>query len=395
MPQDNERYWHDKEGYGGQGFVQEDQTFDWRAPDTEAYNAYAQQQAATSGGYLDALKRGQDSYGEAMLDRGMGQTSRAMASQAIGRGANPSGERAAIMAGAEMAGQNNANAAALRAQEMQAANMAHMQNLNQLRGGEMGWAQLDAQMQQAAANHYAQMGQNNIARDAETRQVISTAMGGAGGMLGGMLSDERLKAAVMSASPAAQDEIASRFMQNERRMAQHGARMAVGGVDQAMGGALGRVGSALAGVVGPPGAEERGQQRYLKDRRYFVNTIADNARNAVGAEPKMRSAQGGYGDGAGRMYDALADKLDLQRFKYADRARQLGAPDGDRVGVMAQDMEESPLGAQAVNEAPDGTKSIDRDNALGLSLGLHGRAAERIDELEAKLAAMQAQKEGR
>lgn len=382
MPADNSQWWDEKRGYGGQGYTQSDQTFDWRSPDTTQYNAYAQQQASTSGDYLSRLQRGEDSYGEAMLQKGLGDASRAMQSQAIGRGASPSNERAAIMAGGQMAGQNNAQAAALRAQEMQAARMAHMQSLSQLRQGELGWAQLDAQQQQAAANHYAQMAGNDIQQQAETRQAIATATGAAGGFLGGMLSDERLKAAVMSASPETQDEIAQRM---------RGAmRTAIGGADQATGGLLGRLASAETGAIGGPEIGARTQRSADRARQRFVRGSADSLRSAVGAEPKQWDAQTGFGGGAGRMYDALADKLELARFRYKPEAQDMGAPAGDRVGVMAQDMERSDLGRTAVVEGPGGTKAIDRDNALGLSLGLHGRASERIDEQESRIAQLEA-----
>lgn len=530
MPQDNYRYWHDKEGAGGQGFVESDRPWEWRAPDTGQYNAYANQQAATSGQYLDALSRGQDSYGEAMLQKGLGDTSRAMASQAASRGANPSAERAAIMGGANLAAQNNANAAALRAQEMQAARMAHMQNMNQLRGGELGWAQLDAQMQQAAAQNYAQMAQTDIARDAETRQVISTAMGGAGSMLGGMLSDERLKravgrvspaaqdelaqayeqerqgasqavisgatmqaptewtpglsaprdaaerryeveqgpryavpeqaladqplpaadlydmrreraverhnsgelyledavrraeaeaeaerlrraleaqrpaserelfsderlkAAVLTASPEAQDEIAARFAAQKQDRAErlHRGLMAVGGIDTATGRAISGLSSAGAYALGNRDLADHMSQNAVRARRHFANHLADRGRAAVGAKPRLRDAQTGYGKGAGRMYDALAEQLELNRFQYTPKAQEMGAPAGERIGVMAQDMERSELGKQAVVETPEGHKAIDRDNALGLSLGMHGRAAERIDQQEARIAQLEA-----
>lgn len=93
--------------------------------------------------------------------------------------------------------------------------------------------------------------------------------------------------------------------------------------------------------------------------------------------------------GAASAQDKLLENLSLYEYKYKPQYEEVaGVPPEDRgkprVGVMAQDLASSPAGRPAVKLTPVGM-GIDRDQAIGLALGLTGRLGERIDELEKKV----------
>jgi hypothetical protein len=94
-----------------------------------------------------------------------------------------------------------------------------------------------------------------------------------------------------------------------------------------------------------------------------------------------------YTGGLGKQADKLAANLELQEYRYGNKALAMGAPPGERMGIMAQDLEKSPLGQAAVLEIPGVGKAIDVPEAVGVSLGLHGRAFERLDALERQVGA--------
>jgi hypothetical protein len=78
--------------------------------------------------------------------------------------------------------------------------------------------------------------------------------------------------------------------------------------------------------------------------------------------------------------DRLGQSLTPHTYEYKDPAN---GP-GERLGVMAQDVERAgPLGQSLVTEQ-QGTKMIDIPAALGTSLGLLGRLSERIAHLEGR-----------
>jgi hypothetical protein len=82
-------------------------------------------------------------------------------------------------------------------------------------------------------------------------------------------------------------------------------------------------------------------------------------------------------------------------FRYKDPERH---GEGQRVGVMAQDLEKTPAGAAAVMRTPDGTRAVDNGEAATIALaGLHGQQRQldgvtsqqgdimsRLDELDRK-----------
>jgi hypothetical protein len=59
---------------------------------------------------------------------------------------------------------------------------------------------------------------------------------------------------------------------------------------------------------------------------------------------------------------------------------------GKKVGVMAQDLEKSKIGQTMVDQAPDGTKMVDTNKAIGALLAAAAEMHKKIDKLENKKA---------
>lgn len=77
--------------------------------------------------------------------------------------------------------------------------------------------------------------------------------------------------------------------------------------------------------------------------------------------------------------DVLLDSLRAYRYKYKDD--RLGK--GERLGIMAQDLERSDLGRSAVRDTEIG-KVVDVPTALGIALGALGRINTRLRRVEGK-----------
>lgn len=81
------------------------------------------------------------------------------------------------------------------------------------------------------------------------------------------------------------------------------------------------------------------------------------------------------------MIDEFLKKMNDYSFKYKDESYG----EGERLGVMAQDLEKSDLGKSMVVEDKDGNKMIkDTSGAHGLTLASLARLDERLRELEGK-----------
>jgi hypothetical protein len=79
----------------------------------------------------------------------------------------------------------------------------------------------------------------------------------------------------------------------------------------------------------------------------------------------------------------VIDNLKAYTYDYKDPGAKGQAP-GRQIGVMAQDMEKSPVGDKAVTETgKDGTKMIDYSKLGPLSFAAHAQANDRIKRLEA------------
>jgi len=107
-----------------------------------------------------------------------------------------------------------------------------------------------------------------------------------------------------------------------------------------------------------------------------------------GAMMSDTRAKQGITASAGSAEDRTIEGLRGYEYEYRPEAREmLGtsvAPPGERYGIMAQDLERTPLGRTMVDEGPAGAKMVDTKAASMASLALIGRLGERVAELEAQ-----------
>ena len=75
--------------------------------------------------------------------------------------------------------------------------------------------------------------------------------------------------------------------------------------------------------------------------------------------------------------DEMLDKLKPYKFKYKNRKHG----GGERVGIMAQDLERSKMGKILVKDTPEG-KAIDVKNAIGAVMASQARIMEKLKKLE-------------
>jgi hypothetical protein len=68
----------------------------------------------------------------------------------------------------------------------------------------------------------------------------------------------------------------------------------------------------------------------------------------------------------------MLDALKPVKFKYKDPKAEGAAP-GQRYGVIAQDLEKTPMGKSIVVTMPDGHKGIDTGQAVGVLLAAMAR----------------------
>ena len=86
--------------------------------------------------------------------------------------------------------------------------------------------------------------------------------------------------------------------------------------------------------------------------------------------------------------DSLSELLrntNPYEYDYSDKAKAKGAPSGRQIGVMAQDLEKSDIGAKFVEEDTDGDKSVNYGKGLSTMMAALSMHQKKIDELEKKL----------
>jgi hypothetical protein len=409
-------------------------------------NKWGNQALGDAEQYYQRLQSGQDSYAQAMARAKLGQAQQSMAAQAVGRGANPMAERAAIMGGGQAMRQGMVEASAIRAQEMAAAQQAYQNALNTRIGQQQNWAQMELARQQAEADSYYKGREVEMAEDKASQErtsgYINMAGSVVGAVAGGMMSDARLKEDIRSAGadPMLREAAFAAYRQRSEQASDfrtdppYPAERARNN-SEAMStrvGRAGRAGSLQAQTEHYQDDPEivaayRAMQDERRDgpaRRNFapIGSGRTGTEQPADFSPiglgKHGEAWGGTHDDyhrggrpaptppptlgeiirrkveekrAAAEQDATARSLALYQYRYRpDAAAASGTtPDQERVGVMAQDLASTPIGAHAVQQTGAGLM-IDPQQAIGLSLGLNGRMGQRADELEARLAAVEA-----
>lgn len=139
-----------------------------------------------------------------------------------------------------------------------------------------------------------------------------------------------------------------------------------------------------------------GQGLSGSDKNYGVEALKQDPRYAAGVGSRLK-----YLDENGLGYEELlSDERQKQDARTAEPARMMDAltpyayhykpesgqdPSKQRYGIMAQDLERTPMGASVVNDTPQG-KQIDVPQAVGVSLASLANVNQRVRALEGNRA---------
>ena len=107
-----------------------------------------------------------------------------------------------------------------------------------------------------------------------------------------------------------------------------------------------------------------------------IQKMGGQLKGAMESDPKLKK---------GLKADSTMEDLDTYHYEYKpEYQKRLGVPGGHRIGVMADELEDTPLGEAAVRDTEEG-KVIDRDNyVFGVITPGLARLHERLQELEKK-----------
>lgn len=252
---------------------------------------------------------------------------RAQAASARGGGGNAAAAmRTAIRQGGA-AGVAAANQGGiLRAQEQLAAQQAYMQGASQVRGAEQ------ARMGQSANWAFGNVG----AQQANQRQNDQMAA-----------AQDALRANINAANQQGQmgrEDLRERGYRGLNR-----ASLEQEGQDQGwFGKLLGTVGSGIASI----------------------------GSLAVGSDERLKT---NVGNGVGEIRAAL-DNLSPKSFEYKDGANG----EGERLGIMAQDLEKSKYGKSIVQKDGDGMRMVDGGGGLNMALAAIADLHQRLKKFEGK-----------
>jgi hypothetical protein len=83
-----------------------------------------------------------------------------------------------------------------------------------------------------------------------------------------------------------------------------------------------------------------------------------------------------------KQLDKFVEQLQAYSYKYKDTSKP-GTAEGERHGIMAQDLEKSEIGKSFVKDTPNG-KMVDYGQGFGAILASQARLNERLKELEGK-----------
>lgn len=287
------------------------------------YGSQMQDRGRFEKGRLAQAMTGETSVAQQQLRQGLGQAQQAMAQQAGAQGSNPLAQRAAIMGGAQMQQQANAQSAALRAQEVAAAQDAYSQYQAAAAQGHSVYDQMGQQGSFKQEELMRDWNRHRTEQEAAERAFGMQMAGTAASAMSGLMSDERSKMNISEPSGGAQDAL------------------------------LGSIGKA-GGSGGAPAA--------------LLGSIS------------QWSEQGGEERESKALDDAMR-ALKMYQYDYKPEFVAGGLPGERQTGVMAQALESSQLGSQAVRSTPAG-KVIDPRESVGLQFGMLGRLDSRLSKLE-------------
>jgi hypothetical protein len=333
------------------------------------------------------------SVAETQLRTGLGQGQRQNLSLAnSARGMNRVGAlRGAIASNATMAGDTNAAAATLRANEQVAAQNLAAQNLGAMQGQNISQQQIGQEDQLALLNadvNRERLRQQTEESNAQRRGglVSDLVKGGlaAGGAIFGGLSDIRAKEDITPIRPGMTDDRIRALLEDEP------------GVEERRGPSpellalLSRNRAERDADLNPPrnAIGLTAEQQAAMQKRRSAYQGRELARPLVEAwstpeqERTTKLALLTKPEGS----RAALEPVEPYTYQYKpDAAAKMGTDTGTRAGVMAHDIERSPLLADAVIDTPDG-KVIDGQRALSANLALAAGMDKRLKKLEGKRA---------
>lgn len=129
-----------------------------------------------------------------------------------------------------------------------------------------------------------------------------------------------------------------------------------------------------AGIAGTEAQAAEAAQREKDRNMQFWGSIIGAGGTAAAAASDERGKEDIAP--AGEDLDAFMSSLGSKRYKYKDTSKP-GTKPGQRFGVMAQDVEKTPVGASMVRDTPDG-KMIDPD--FGVILASLARLHEKVNK---------------
>lgn len=360
---------------------------------------------------------GGPSAAEALLRAGTADAQRqslALATSGRGLGGGAAARRAAMAQNAEIAGRMNPELAALRAREADAERAARIQAASAAAGAGATSGQLNLGM---GGYVTGARGQGEQLATERGLGLINQGIGaaGAGGTMVGQggqleLTGQQLVGGANQAQLNAQvahEEIKAGRRAQDRAL--QGQEMQAEAQNKAgIIGLVGQMGSSVATMAGPAAAAS--DVRAKKDivpldekRQLFADLdAAERAGTDFGATSRYPSREdlerapqslaqsfadevGGdgwvFGPSDTEAREAVREAPGYA-FRYKNPERH---GEGQRVGVMAQDLEKTPAGRRAVFRSPDGTRMLEQRELGGLAMaGLHDQE-QRVTDLEEEL----------
>jgi len=360
-----------------------------------AYGTDRAQQAAALDAYRRAASGNAPSQAQLMLQQqtaaNVGNFQSAIAG---GRGGNMAaqGRQMAAMSGAaQMGGQQQI--AQLRAQEMEAAR-AGQATLASTMAGQSSDRQMQAeQMRMGGAGmqldaDLSQRGLNIGQRDSQAARNQQWVMAGSKGVdsavaAGKTMSDERVKTDISQGESASEAEASRLSAAPQPPQAPVEAPL-----ERALQGLVGLFHSAQA-PGGPPQQPAPPPQRYSPPLRPGSERVGSPP--IEGPFPAAQQiGHGAFSDervktDVGRGDVAASEAMaELKPSTYQYASPEYG-PGGQKIGIMAQDLEKTPAGSQLVQNTPAG-KQVDVAGGMSLALASGADQEKRIRELEAALA---------
>lgn len=139
--------------------------------------------------------------------------------------------------------------------------------------------------------------------------------------------------------------------------------------------AAGQRGIALQSAMG----NQQADAAKANSERQMVSGMAQGGMMALASDERAKENISPANDVAAGVADFLKN-LKPSKYEYKDSKHGTG----EKVGIMAQDLEKSEIGKTMVDQAPDGTKIVDTNKAIGALLAATAEMHKEIKNLKKK-----------